>query len=733
MIYCFTRKVLISLLLLTIGLHVNGQKIRKGNINFYVSPSGNDNNPGTFAKPFASIFGAQAAIRKLSGKQNVIINFRKGKYVFDKTCLLTDKDSGKGKTKVIFKNYNKEMVGFNGGLTLSSSLAKPVTDQSILSRLPENSANKVVEIDLKQANVTDYGKMIKKGFGVPVQPAAMEVFINKQPLEIAKWPNEGKVKIGKVYDRGSRPRSGDKVDRGAKFSFDFDRAKRWSAAKDMWIYGYFSMSFSDSYLQIDTLDLIEKTIRTKQPDLYSVYSSDDSVSGNDISHGRHLRGYYVYNLLEEIDMPGEYFIDQNSGKLYFYPPFDLNKSEIEVSVLETPFIQFKEANNMVIDGITFENARGMAIHADGTQNVTISNCTFRNLGTIAISTGLPLNTANPIYTLDGGPVVDDPTTYTTKNFLIANCHIYNTGAGGVILDGGDRKTLSAANNQIFNSKIHHFNRLNKAYKPAVYIGGVGNSIRNCYIYESPHLAINVSGNNHIVEYNHLKGVVSEASDQGAIYIDRNPSARGTVIRYNYFEEIYSKTNSSTSAIFLDDFTSGIRVVGNVFYKAGNRGEYNAGTIKLNGGTDNVLDNNLFIECPQAYNYNSRTDANWKRFITSPLIKDRFFNEVDINSPIYSKSYPSLKGIADTVNVKIRTNYSSNTVTYKVPHFSTGTGIVYKDTLILNEEDPGFVNYAKRDFRLKPTSIVFKKLPGFKPIPFEKIGLTTNSKNYTRLE
>jgi hypothetical protein len=175
------------------------------------------------------------------------------------------------------------------------------------------------------------------------------------------------------------------------------------------------------------------------------------------------------------------------------------------------------------------------------------------------------------------------------------------------------------------------------------------------------------------------------------------------------------------------------VTGNVFYKAGNPGEYKAGAIKLNFGTDNVLDNNLFIECPQAYNYNSRTDANWKRFITSPLIKDRFFNEVDINSPIYSKSYPSLKGITDTVNIKARINYSSNSVTYKVPHFSTGTGIVYKDTLIFNEEDPGFVNYAKRDFRLKPTSVVFKKLPGFKPIPFEKIGLKPDLKNYTHLD
>ena len=37
-------------------------------------------------------------------------------------------------------------------------------------------------------------------------------------------------------------------------------------------------------------------------------------------------------------------------------------------------------------------------------------------------------------------------------------------------------------------------------------------------------------------------------------------------------------------------------------------------------------------------------------------------------------------------------------------------------------DPGFVDYANRDYRLKPDSEIFRLLPGFKPIPFERIGL-----------
>ena len=37
-------------------------------------------------------------------------------------------------------------------------------------------------------------------------------------------------------------------------------------------------------------------------------------------------------------------------------------------------------------------------------------------------------------------------------------------------------------------------------------------------------------------------------------------------------------------------------------------------------------------------------------------------------------------------------------------------------------DPGFVAAAKGNFALKPDSVVFRKIPGFQPIPFDKIGL-----------
>ena len=48
----------------------------------------------------------------------------------------------------------------------------------------------------------------------------------------------------------------------------------------------------------------------------------------------------------------------------------------------------------------------------------------------------------------------------------------------------------------------------------------------------------------------------------------------------------------------------------------------------------------------------------------------------------------------------------------------------EDTLadnLITDEDPGFVNAAAADFRLRDNSLVYRKIPGFQRIPFEKIG------------
>ena len=43
-----------------------------------------------------------------------------------------------------------------------------------------------------------------------------------------------------------------------------------------------------------------------------------------------------------------------------------------------------------------------------------------------------------------------------------------------------------------------------------------------------------------------------------------------------------------------------------------------------------------------------------------------------------------------------------------------------------DTDPGFENAEQNDFRLKKDSAIFTHIPGFEPIPFDRIGLYSDA-------
>ena len=689
---------------------------------FYVSPAGNDKNPGTMDQPLASLTGARDKIKALKNKSGTIVYFRGGSYAFSETCTFGQEDAGTISEPVTYRNYKDEAVFFTGGRTLNVVQFQPVKDKKILDRLPLESINKVQVIDLKAAGIISFGKLTQHGFGIPVQPAPLELFFNKKPVERAKWPNTGMVDIGDVTDEGSNFRKGDTTRRGAIFKYDFERAGRWKDLSNIWIAGLFSNAWSDDNLQIESIDFQHKTIKLKQPHLYGVKST--------ATDKHHVRGYYVYNLLEEIDLPGEWYLDESAAKLYFWPPASLSNATVEVSLLSKPFISLRNTAGIRFEGLSFECARGMGIFLNNTSNCTISNCVFKNLGTVAVSTGAELNGGKLLSNLDGSPKRQDTNFYTGSNNLIENCTIYQTGTGGVILSGGDRNKLLPANNKVSNCEFYNFSRINKTYSPAVDINGVGNIVSNCFIHDAPHEALSFLGNNHLIERNHFKQVCTETHDMGAVYTGRDPSCRGTKIINNFFEDIRSSTGGSVCSIYMDDGSGGTIINGNVFYKAATAGKYKFGAIFVHGGRDNVFSNNVFIECELAFGNSPWNNKKWANFVKSPLLRKSLYKDVNINSEIYKKAYPDLAQLADTSAGRPRVNSSDHSLFYGTGKFSSGKGYLHRDSLTTTT-DPGFVNAAAKDFRLKPDAVVFTRLPGFKPIPFEKIGILPEYRTKTK--
>lgn len=696
---------------------VNAQSIKS-----FVAPNGSDKTgKGSLDKPFASLERARDEIRQLkkAGKaaNSFQVNLRGGTYFRDHTFVLNEEDAGTEDYPVIYSAFKDENVTIHGGISIPVEKAKKITNKKILERIPVSARDKVQQVNLKSLGIRDYGNLRPRGFGRPYQPAPLELFCNNEAMKLSRWPNDSLVRIGKVLDTGSIPRNGDYSDRGGKFTYDITRPERWKDAKEIWISGFFRYGYADDAVRVANIDLIDKTITTGQATMYG------------FDGGREFQRWYAYNLLEEIDQPGEYFIDREQGILYFFPP-EGKLNSIDLSVLEAPMVTIENGSNIQFRNITFECSRGIGMYIERGKNNTVESCVFRNLGEVAVSIGkgiLPFKdlkhagTGTPASGVLGSILshIYDNTTFNREagtGHLITGCHIYNTGTGGISLGGGDRLTLEKGNNRVENCRIHDFNRLDRSYKVGINIDGVGNVIRNCEIYNCPGSAILLHGNDHLIELNIIHHAVIDGDDMGAIYYGRDPSERGNKVRNNFFHHIGNE-HGMIMAVYHDDGACGMEVTGNVFYKAGSR------TVMIGGGQDNVYRNNIFIDCPLAFHLDNRQQGWAKGNLEKGGIFEQRLNAVNFKQAPYSTAYPQLLNYFENSPALPQRNFIEYNVFVNIKMIHNGSpewSYIGKNYIACS--DPGFVDAGKMNFELKPSSEVFKLLPDFKAIPFSKIGL-----------
>lgn len=652
--------------------HVSLPVLPKPALEFHVAVNGNDDNPGTMQKPFASLQAAQAAIRRArlqaGGKLprgGAVVYIHGGTYRCSDTILaLTQEDSGTEEAPIVYRNYREEKVRFTGGVPVQGF--QPVMDPAILERLPEDAWGHVLQADLRGQGISDLGKMSPRGMDRGTAPY-VEVFWNGEPLRLARWPNEGWLRVGPIVSggQGSQPTT---------FGFDYERAARWTKATDVYAEGYWRYDWAEASLAVDKIDVENKQITINKPGGYGI------VSG---------QRYFILNLLEEIDQPGEMYLDRTTGILYVYPPSDPQQAHVEFSLLEKPFITMTDCDWTILQGLTFDICRGNAIEIKNGAHILLAGCTITRPGQTAVI-------------ISGG-----------HNCGLFGCDIGWTGRGGAHIIGGDRKTLTPGRHFVENCHIHHFSRIERSYTPAVLLEGCGNRIAHNLMHESPHHALRIEGNDHLVEFNEIHSVVYEGDDQAGLDIWGNPTYWGNVFRYNFWHHIGSGQACGQGGIRLDDMISGVLMYGNIFYKCS---EANFGAIQIHGGKDNIADNNLFIYCKFGISFSGWGQARWEQALDS--WGKAKIEEVNALQPPYSERYPKLLRIRENADV----NCVWRNVAVNCGSFLTRDRGIQElmDNLIL-AEDPGFIAPQQRNFGLKPTSPVFAQSV-FRRIPVEEIGL-----------
>ena len=673
--------------------------------DFWISPTGDDAGPGSKAKPFATPVRAQRAVREARTKGGLTVWLQQGTYTLAESLRFGPEDSGTAEAPVVWRAAAGEDVWLSGGGAVpTSSFARP-TDVAILALLPEEARSKVVAVNLAKLGITDWVRELPATYGAYKQPPPfVSVYCDGKRMQWARWPNKGFATFDEIVDPGSGIRDAEARRknqlRAATFSYTGDRPKRWSVDRGVWMFGYWARAYISSVAQAGKIDPVTRQITTKAPLHYGL----DTWGA---------RRWYAFNLPEELDIPGEWYLDRVKGILYFWPPRPLAACRVMVTRVAGPLIHCQEAGNVTFQGLGIEGGRAEGILVEKGQNVRVKSCEIRNVSADAVR--LRFGTGHQV----------------------VGCDIHHVGAGGVDMQGGDRKTLSPANFEAVNNHIHHTSEIKRNYAPPLRLQGVGIRAAHNLVHHIPHIAVLYGGNDLTMEYNEIYWVLTETSEAGVFYCGRNWTYRNNLIQYNYIHHINDQVKGSPTGCnvaHLDDCVSGNTYRGNVIFKTG-RG------ISVCGGPWNVVENNLFIDCMLGVDMQTRGLSWW----TWHRREDGTVYAIDTRTgregcsllsrldrvPWDKKPYTKYPNMADLLThdpvgaprwCRITNNISINGPAMRVSReMKPEWAVIERNWDGPTDGDPGIIGPYAGDYRLAPNAPALAKT-GFKPIPFAKIGL-----------
>jgi len=632
--------------------------------------------------PFATLSRARDAIRQLKKedeppKEGAKVVVRDGTYSIDRPLEFAAEDSGPKDAPISYEAAHGETVRLLGGKVVSNW--RRVADSDVLNKLDESARGKVMAADLKALGILDFGS--PSGGGI-------ELFFNGEPMTVSRWPNEDFVPVVNVLGKTERNVRGTKGCAEGIFEYEGDRPKRWGTEKDAWVHGYWFWDWSEQRHKIKSIDTEKRSIEVQPP--YHGYGY------------RKGQWFYAFNLLSEIDQPGEWYVDREDGVLYFWPPSPVEDGEAIVSVLPT-MVTMKDVSHVTSRGFTIEGVRGTAISMSGGTENRVVGCTIRNVGGWAVK-------------VSGG-----------NGHGVVGCDMYRMGGGGISLSGGNRTTLTPAGHFAENNHVHHYARVKRVYQPGITLQGVGNRAAHNLIHNAPHMGMGFGGNDHVIEFNEMHSVCYESNDAGAIYTGRNWTMRGTVIRHNYLHHINGFRGRGCVGVYLDDMFCGTEISGNLFYRV-TRAAF------IGGGRDCAVTNNLFVDCNPSLHIDARA-LGWAHGHADMWIKEGHekgtLSGIRYKEPPYSERYPELVNILDEEPAAPRGNRVFCNVSFGGKWDGVRGSARKYQTIENNHVDadphlatPDRIGEGKQpravDFALKSDSPAWAI--GFKKLPLNRIGI-----------
>ena len=663
-----------------------------------------------------------------SGSGENEICMRGGVYYVSDTINISY--SGEWYSPLRIRAYGGEEVVINGGFDIKLS-EMTAADSSFTDKIIDKPADgKVLQYDLKAAGVADYGEISRRGHLISEEKEAQaELSLGVSMQKLAGWPNDGYTGLIRPEagsdEYGVRTKEG--IANGCSFAVDYDRPSLWSRQDEAWLAGTLGPNYEFDYYPMSRFDSDEKRVYLREGALVEYYTES----------------YYRFeNVPEELDAPGEYYIDRENGMLYYYPAEDASEDSVLTLTMSTPsrenngvnsLFRLEGCSNMIFEGLTFRGSRGSAVTGRNNSGISFIECDIDSFG----ENGIRMDFSDRI--------------------TVRGCSIHDVGQDGILFSNcGGYADLTPNFNIVCNNDIYNFARLERSYKTGINFGYrcVGATAARNHVHDGPHAGMIFYGVNNDIYGNEFNDLVTEFSDMDAVYVNNScyPWERGNRIHDNYFHDIgrssmNGKHQINVRAIRTDNKGCGLNIYGNLFYRIGDEG---SGTGVNNGigaitaeGTRNKIINNLFVDCTEAYSNSQRyqviepaddgtlyADTDMINGVSAAVLKDQMEGYI----PVYGKAFPELYDFFYEHPNMSKTNEFKNNIVINIAFplseyngvqnaegYRGAEELVYASGNYVSDEDPGFVSYADGNFEFsQDASVPVESFPNIRMDSFGMI-------------
>ena len=673
------KKTLIFLTLLGAGL------LSANAAEFFVSPKGSDENPGTAKAPFATFTRAQKAVRDARAAhpdEGATVTFRSGLYFLDEEMAFLPQDSGaSAEAPVRYAAEKSGKVILSGGAVIRDAQWQK---------------------DEWMPGVWKTRLELKNG------QRFEQLWVNGKRAVRARTPNDWN--FSRLIGMRESALEGNPQRRLHTFNIDSDILE--TLAK-----------LSQQELEDTQIQVYHKWDTTRE-----WLKSVDAARGFVTATGREMAKhnsmgvgclFYLENFKQALDAPGEWFLDRE-GWLYYYPRIGENISKAEfiyprlehlvnvtgdkgnqrVRFLEFDGIQFMHTEYLIpAEGVppmqAAMNCSESTILLNSAENVVFKNCSVVHTGNI----GIWFQNDCHHCAFDTGRIFDVGATGVrigeTSNRPLAERTGFITVNNSIIQSGGrlHPSAIGVWIGQSSDNQVTH-NEISDFFYTGVSVGWVWGYAES-------------GSQRNLVAYNHIHHLGYKIlSDMGGIYT--LGYAAGTVLRGNVIHNVYS-SNYGGWGLYPDEGTTEMLLEDNLVYNTKDGGFHQ------HYGRDNIVRNNIF-----AFSDEGQVAVTRKEDHTSFTFEH--------NIVIFDKGkllgYGGwAAGAKVNMDHNLYWNIDGEPVEFVGKTFEEWKATGHDEHSLI--ADPLFKNARQRDFRLKKGSPAEKI--GFKPFDFSQAGVQGSAK------